>query len=204
MAGFGAEPREEARRMRKYCCVILAAVCLLALAGCTSAGAAGREPEDTVLVQVVGVDVDGRGVVVTAAGRDGEETAVVSASGSSLEEAFAALPTAGDRYLSLTNVTQVLVGDGVDAAAVLRYVLEDPDMSYMARAWAAGYAGGLMEELKEQGLERFQLLEEGGAETVTVKTALAELLEGKEAVLPSLAMGQAGLEVAGKLYFEVR
>lgn len=188
--------------MKKYLCLLLAAACLLMLAGCSSANAAGREPEDTVLVQVIGVDVDGSGVVVTAAGRDGEDTAVVSSSGGSLEEAFAALPTAGDRYLSLTNVTHVLVGDGVDLAGLLRYVLEDPDMSYMAKVWTAGYAGGVMEELKEQGLERFKLLEE--AQTVTVKTALAELLEGKETVIPSLSVGRAGPEVVGRLYFEVR
>lgn len=189
--------------MKRYRGLLLAAGLML-LSGCTSAGAAGREPEDTVLVQVVGVDVDGRGVVVTAAGRDGEETTVVTVSGDSLAEAFGVLPTAGDRYLSLTNVTQVLVGDGVDVAAVLRYVLEDPDMSYMARVWAAGYAGGLLEEVKEEGLERFRLIEEGGAETVTVKAALAELLEGKQTALPSLSVGRAGLEVAGKLYYEVR
>ena len=194
--------------MRRYVSretyVLFAAALLMSLCGCASASASGREPEDTVLAQAVGVDVDGRGVVVTAAGRDGEETAVVSASGGSLEEAFAALSTAGDKFFSLTNVTQVLVGDGVDMTAVLRYVLEDPDMSYMARVWAAGYAGGVMEELKEKGLERFLLLEEGGAETITVKTALAELLEEKKTAIPSLTMGKTGLEVVGKLYFEVR
>ena len=194
--------------MRRYVSretyVLFTAALLMSLCGCASASASGREPEDTVLAQVVGVDVDGRGVVVTAAGRDGEETAVVSASGGSLEEAFAALSTAGDKFFSLTNVTQVLVGDGVDMTAVLRYVLEDPDMSYMARVWAAGYAGGVMEELKEKGLERFPLLEEGGVETITVKTALAELLEEKKTAIPSLTMGKTGLEVVGKLYFEVR
>lgn len=191
-------------RVSRETYVLFLALLLVPLGGCASASASGREPEDTVLAQVVGVDVDGRGVTVTAAGRDGEETAVVSASGGSLEEAFAALSTAGEKYFSLTNVTQVLVGDGVDVIAVLKYVLDDPDMSYRARVWAAGYAGGVMEELKEKGLGRFQLLEEGGAGTATVKTALAELLEEKKTVIPSLTMGRAGLEVAGKLYFEVR
>lgn len=181
----------------------LAAAVLLPLSGC-AAGADGREPEDTVLAQVIGVDVDGQGVTVTAAGTDGEETALAAASGETLEAAFAALPTAGDKYVSLTNVTHVLMGDGVDVIAVLRYVLEDPDMSYMAKVWAAGYAGGVMEELKEEGLARFQILEQGGTETVTVKTALAELLEEKKTVMPSLSMGRTRLEVVGKLYFEVR
>lgn len=190
--------------MKRFALLALAAACLLGLSGCTSANAAGREPEDTVLAQVIGVDVDGQGVTVTAAGRDGEETAVVSAFGGSLDDAFAALSAAGDKFFSLTNVTQVLLGDGVDVIAVLRYVLEDPDVSYMAKVWTAGYAGGVMEELKEQGLERFQLLEEGGAETVTVKTALAELLEEKKTAIPALSIGRTGLEVVGKLYFEVR
>lgn len=187
--------------LRVLLLILLAASGLFLFSGCTPAGAAGREPEDTVLVQVIGVDADGSGAIVTAAGRDGEETMVVTASGGSLEEAFAALPTAGERYLSLTNVTHVLIGDGVDAAGVLRYVLEDPDMSYMALVWSAGYAGGLMEECKEKGLERFSLLEEDG---VTVKAALAALLEGEEAVLPSLAVGKAGVEVVGRIYYAAR
>lgn len=184
--------------------VLFAAALLLALCGCAQAGAAGREPEDTVLAQVVGVDVDGRGVVVTAAGQAGEETALVTASGDTLEAAFGALPAAGDKYFSLTNVTHVLVGDGVDVIDLLQYVLNDPDMSYMAKVWAAGYAGGAMEELKETGLGRFRILDQAGAETVTVKTALAELLEEKGTAFPVLSMGGNGPEVVGKLHFEVR
>lgn len=189
--------------MKRYLCLSLMAACLFILSSCTSAHAAGREPEDTVLAQVIGVDVDGRGIVVTAAGQDGEETAVVSASGETLEEAFAALPTAGEKYVSLTNVSHILLGDGIGVAALLRYVVEDPDMSYMARVWAGGFAGGLMEDLKETGLERFRTLEQSGVSTVTVKTALAELLTGQKTEIPALAVPDGELEVVGKLYFEV-
>lgn len=193
--------------MKKLVCRKLywlaAAACLLSLSGCASAGAAGREPEDTVLAQVIGVDVDGRGVSVTAAGEDGEETVLVSASGDTLEAAFAALPSAGEKYFSLTNVNQILVGDGTDIISLLNYVLEDPDMSYMAKVWGTGFAGGLMEDMKETGLGRLRVLERGGAETVTVKTALAELLSGRPAEVPVLILREKGLEVAGKLYFEV-
>lgn len=188
--------------MKKYHYIILAA-CLLGLSGCTSARAAGREPEDTVLAQVVGVDVDGRGIVVTAAGQDGEETAVVSASGDTLEEAFAALPTAGEKYVSLTTVSHILLGDGIDTLALLRYVVEDPDMSYMARVWAGGFAGGVIEDLREAGLGRFGTLEQGGVATVTVRTALAELLSGQVTEIPALSVPDGELEVVGKLYFEV-
>lgn len=186
--------------MRKMMCLC---GILLLLSGCTSAQAAGREPEDTVLAQVIGVDVDGRGIVVTAAGQDGEETAVVSASGETLEEAFAALPTAGEKYVSLTNVSHILLGDGIDTLALLRYVVEDPDMSYMARVWAGSFAGGLMEDLREAGLERFRTLEQSGVETVTVKTALAELISEQKTEIPALSVPDGELEVVGKLYFEV-
>ena len=190
-------------KMRRYLCLTMAAAVLVALPGCSSARAAGREPEDTVLIQVIGVDVDGRGVVVTAAGQDGEETVVVTSSGDTLEEAFATLPTAGEKYVSLTTVSHVLLGDGIDTLALLRYVVEDPDMSYMARVWAGGFAGGLMEDLKEGGLERFRTLEQSGVATVTVKTALAELLSGQTTEIPALSVPDGELEVVGKLYFEV-
>lgn len=189
--------------MKKYVCLAVSAALFAALSGCTSAGASGREPEDTVLAQIIGVDVDGQGVTVTAAGEAGEETVLVTASGGTLAEAFAALPTAGDQYLSLTNVTHVLVGDGVDLAGVLNYVVDDPDMSYMAKVWAAGFAGGVMEGLREDGLGRFQLLEQGGG-TITVKTALAELMQDGSTSLPALARRESGLEMVGTLYFEVR
>ena len=180
---------------------LFSATLLLSLSGCAAADAVGREPEDTVLAQIIGVYVDGRGVSVTAAGQDGEKTVVAAASGDTLESAFAALPTAGEKYISLTNVTHILVGDGVDVIGLLNYVVSDPDMSYMAKVWSAGYAGGLMEDLGGGGLGRFQLLEQG--ETVTVKAALAELLSGNPAAVPALAPGAYGPETVGKLYFEV-
>lgn len=189
--------------MRKTFCIVLCAALPVLLSGC-AAGANGREPEDTVLARIVGVDVDGQGVTVTAAGTDGEETVLAASSGATLEEAFSALPVAGDKRFSLTNVTHVLVGDGVELTSLLRYILDDPDMSYMAKTWAAGFAGGLMEDLREDGLGRFQILEESGAETITVKNALAGLLDGGTTAMPVLSRGEAGVEVVGKLYFEVR
>lgn len=183
--------------------VLVSAALLLALSGCTAANAEGREPENTVLAQVIGVDVDGRGVVVTAAGTTGEGTVLTAASGETLEDAFAALPVSGDRYFSLTNVTNVIVGDGVDLTALLDYILSDPDMSYRARVWAGGFAGGLMEDMKESGLDRIQLLEQDVTDTSTVKTALAALVSGGTAVIPAIAVQDGKLETVGTLYYEV-
>lgn len=181
-------------------CLPLCAALSLLLSGC-SAGAYGRELEDTVLVQVVGVDAWEKGVVLTAAGADGEEeTAMETVRAGSLEEAFAALPTAGEKYFSLTNVTQIVVGDGADLREVLWYVLDDPDMSYMATVWAAGgFAGALMEETGDGGVGRFSVLEQSGGAQTTVKEALADLLGGQAAALPVLAAKDGKLETVGTL-----
>lgn len=188
--------------MRQNAKAIAPVLAVLLLSGC-AAGAAGREPEDTILAQVIGVDVDGRGVVVTAAGTDGEGTILTSASGETLQDAFAALPVSGDKYFSLTNVTNVIVGDGVDLPALLDYILSDPDMSYSARVWAGSFAGGLMEDMKDGGLDRFQLLEQDVTETSTVKTALAALDSGGTAAIPAVAVLDGKLETVGTLYYEV-
>ena len=187
---------------KKTGCAALCFTLVACLSGCSAAGAESRELEGTVLVQVLGVDAWGSGVALTAAGADGEEeTAVECVRAGSLEEAFAALPAAGEKRLSLTSVAHLLVGDGVELEKVLEYVLNDPDMSYMAEVWAVnGFAGAVMEELEDGGIGRLGLLKSEGG--ITVKTALAELLEGGTA-LPALAVKDGQLEPAGTLYIEV-
>lgn len=179
------------------CAAVLAGLC-----GCSSAGAYGRELEETVLVQVIGVDGGEDGVVLTAAGTDGEgECVMVETAGDGLAEAFAALPAAGEKYCSLTNVTRILVGDGVELWAVLDYVLNDRDMSYNATVWAvSGFAGAVMEETEDGGMARFSVLDQSGAEEVTVKAALAALLDSGETALPALAVRDGVLEVVGTVY----
>lgn len=191
--------------MKKSLCLVLAAA-LATLSGCSSAGAYGRELEDTVLVQVLGVDALDGTVTLTAAGSGGEEGTVLGhASGATLEEAFRALPTAGDKYFSLTSVARLIVGDGVDWMELLDYVLMDPDMSWTAAVWAAnGFAGKLMEAAEDGGLKRLDLLEKNGLEPATVKSALAELLSGGSTALPVLTVENGLPEPVGVLYVEVK
>lgn len=192
--------------MKKSVSLVVCGALISCLSGCSLAGAYGRELEETVLVQVLGVDVmDGR-VTLTAAGTKGEdETALETASGATLEEAFRALPTAGEEYLSLTNVTRILLGDGADVRAVLDYVLEDPDMSWTATVWAAdGFAGKMMEEMEDGGIGRLDVLEQSGAMQPSVKSVLAELSSDGETALPVLALRGGTLETVGKLHIEVR
>lgn len=194
------------KKGRRAALAVWAVGAALCLAGCSAAGAYGRELEDTVLVEVIGVDAWEEGVTLTAAGMDGEEgTAMAQVSAPTLEEAFAALPTAGEKYLSLTNVSHVIVGDGVDLFGTLEYVLRDRDMSYMAQVWAAGggFAGALMEQTEDGGAGRFAVLKQSGVGQVTVKGALAALLAGEAVGLPTLAMWEGRLEPVGMLSFEV-
>lgn len=191
--------------IKRILCFVCCGGFAISLSGCSSAGAYGRELEDTVLVQVLGVDVMDGAVTLTAAGAGGEEgTATETASASSLEEAFHALPTAGDKYFSLTSVAHIIVGDGVNLPQLLGYVLEDPDMSWTARVWAVnGFAGRLMEGAQDGGVSRLSVLEQSGAAGMTVKTALAGLLSDGAVRLPVLAVGDAVIELAGTIYFEV-
>lgn len=187
--------------MKKGICLALCGAALLELSACSSAGAYGRELEDTVLVQVLGVDVMGTRVTLTAAGAGGEEETVLGhASGATLEEALRALPTAGDRYFSLTSVGELIVGDGVDWRELLDYVLMDPDMSWTAGVWAVnGFAGALMEETEDGGISRLALLKKNGPEPATVKSALAELLSDGRTALLVLAVKDGLAEPVGTL-----
>ena len=189
--------------MRRLLCLCLSGV-LAVLTACSSAGAAyGRELEDTVLVQVVGVDVTDGMVALTAAGGGGEEERLLqTVSAAGLEEAFRALPAAGERWFSLTNVTHILVGDGVDVRQVLNYVLDDPDMSWTAAVWAVnGFAGILMEGTQDGGAGRLAVLEQRGMAGISVKDALAGLLSDGAVELPVLAVKDGVLEPAGTLEF---
>lgn len=191
--------------IKRILCFVCCGGFALSLPGCASSKAYGRELEDTVLVQVLGVDVMDGAVTLTAAGSGGEEDTVLETiSAPTLAEAFQALPTAGDKYFSLTSVAHILVGDGVFLPQLLNYVLDDPDMSWTAKVWAVnGFAGKLMEQTQDGGIGRLSVLEQSETGKITVKTALAGLLSDAGASLPMLAAKDGVLEPAGTFYFEV-
>ena len=183
-----------------------ALICLLAflpLAGCEALPFA-RELEATMLVQVLGVDWTDDGVTLTAASDPGEgsgdaEASVLSGSGRDLEEAKAALKGAGEEYVSLTHVTQLVLGAGSDPPAVPEAALEEPALGQSATVWLAtdGTARALLEGAGG-GAKRLSSIEwNAGAPPVTVLQSLMRLEENGWVELPVLGLEGETLALAG-------
>lgn len=170
-------------------CFCLAA-CLL-LTGCQAVPFA-RELESTMLVQVLGVDWTEGEVVLTAASDPsaGGGTAVISASGKDLAEAKEALKGAGEEYVSLTHVAQLVLGADSDYRAVLEAALNEPVLGQNAAVWLAekGTANDLLEEV-EGGAKRLSSIElNSGVEPVSVLQSLMRLEEERGVDLPVLGL----------------
>ncbi|MGN0968217.1 MAG: hypothetical protein ACI4O3_03015 [Oscillospiraceae bacterium] len=177
--------------MKRTLIILLA---FLPLAGCEALPFA-RELEDTMLVQVLGVDWTDDGVTLTAASDPGEGsgdagTPVLSASGADLEEAKATLKGAGEEYVSLTHVTQLVLGADTDLYAVLDAALEEPSLGQSATVWLA--ADGTAQTLLEGaggGAKRLSSIElNSGVPSVTVLQSLMRLEENGWVELPLLGL----------------
>ncbi len=182
----------------------LATLLIFLLCGC-SAGDRGKEPENTVLAQVLGIDRMGGVYLLTAAGtNEAGKPLVQTAEGATLEEAFAAMPGAGEKWVSLTNVTQLLLGDGVEPRETLTFIINKSGMSWRANVWYAPLATALMSEQEDGGIARLTLMEQAGTPVVTVLEALAGLLQEGKANLPALVIEKGKLTVSGAVEYEVK
>lgn len=182
---------------------LLCLLLFLPLTGCRMLPYA-HELESTMLVQVLGVDWTNEGVTLTAAsdpstGSGDTSTAVLSASGKTLEQAKAALQGAGEEYVSLTHVTQLVLGAGSDLLAVLEAALDEPALGQGATVWLA--ETGTAQELlsgANGGAKRLSSIElNTGVEPVTVLQGLMRLEESGEVELPVLKLEKETLSPAG-------
>lgn len=172
---------------------------LFCLTGCEMLPFA-RELESTMLVQVLGVDWTQDGVTLTGADDSGsEEGSVLSASGRTMEEAERNLKGAGEQYVSLTHVTQLVLGAQTDLAAVLAAALEKNELSQSATVWIAreGTAQELMETVGGGGRRLSSIELNSDAQSVTVLQSLMRLNERGEVELPLLTREGATLVYAG-------
>lgn len=180
-------------------------LCLLAflpLTGCQALPFA-RELEATMLVQVLGVDWTDEGVTLTAVsdpdtGSGNGEAEVLSGAGRDLAEAEAALKGAGEEYVALTHVTQLVLGGDSDLPAVLEAALEEPALGQAATVWlTAGTAKELLEGAGG-GAKRLSSIElNSGVKSVTVLKSLMRLEEEGQVELPVLALAGGTLTPAG-------
>lgn len=171
--------------------VLFCLLSCLVLTGCEALPFA-RELESTMLVQVLGVDWGESEVVLTAASDPGAGggTAVLSASGQSLQEAKEALKGAGEEYVSLTHVSQIILGADSEHRAVLEATLEEPVLGQGATVWmvADGSAKDLLEAVNG-GAKRLSSIElNSGAKSVTVLQGLMQLEECGWVELPTLTL----------------
>lgn len=183
--------------------MLICLMALLLLAGCEMLPFA-RELESTMLIQVLGVDWTAEGVTLTAASdpaAGGGETAVsvLTASGQDMEAAQAALRGAGEEYVSLTHVAQLVLGGETDLATVLEAALEEPALGQRATVWLA--AGGTAENLLTGaggGAKRLSSIELNCNVTpVTVLQCLMRLEETGQVELPVLEVEGETLVPAG-------
>ncbi len=184
----------------RYALICLAMLVLLT--GCQAKSFA-RELEATMLVQVLGVDQRVKEITLTAAGNPetgsgGSETALLSASGENLEQAKAALRAAGEEYVALTHVAQIILGEG-ETAAILEMALKDTVLSQSATVWATeqGTAEALL-TATGGGVKRLSSIEiNAGVQPVTVLQALRDLEERGWSEVPTLKV-EADKLVLGK------
>lgn len=182
--------------------VLLCLLALLSLTGCEALPFA-RELEATMLVQVLGVDWTDQGITLTAASDPGTgsggDVSVLSASGRNLEEAKAALQGKGEEYVSLTHVTQIVLGADSDLDAVLEAALKEPALGQSATVWLAdkGTAKDLLEGAGG-GAKRLSSIElNAGLTPATVLQSLMYLEEDGRVELPVLTLEEETLNPAG-------
>ena len=183
--------------------MLLCLLALLPLTGCEALPFA-RELEATMVVQVLGVDWADDGVILTAVSDPGEgsedtKAEVLSGVGRDLAEAEAALKSAGEEYVSLTHVTQLVLGADSDLPAVLEAALEEPALGQGATVWMA--VDGTAKELLEGaggGAKRLSAIElNTGVTPVTVLQGLMRLEEDGRVELPALNLEEEILMPAG-------
>lgn len=175
------------------------------LTGCDAKPFA-HELEATMLVQVLGVDWMEGEIELTAAcdpaaGSEGAAASVLSAKGLDFEEAKAKLRAAGEEYVSLTHVTQIVLGEGTDLIAVLEEALKEPALSQGATVWMSenGSAKDLLKRV-DGGARRLSSIElNSGVEPVTVLQSRMRLEEWGQVELPALNVEENVLMLAGTM-----
>lgn len=179
--------------------VLLLAAMLCLLSGCA---AHAREPEGLALVRVLGVNGGDRIILTAVCGaQNGQEAVQGTVAAAEFCAARSLLPGCGERELSLTNLSFIIINKEVDLQQVLMEVLQDREMSPSAAVWVTDSAGELLAAAKDP-VGRLEVLSGQGVEAPTAVDALAELETTGVVRLPVLREEEGLLIPEGTLLWE--
>ena len=190
-AASGAEARVQAQGQVRWGVLVLAGVLLLGTARCS----AGREPDDLALVRALGVDgTDPVQLTAVCGGEDQEDPSRGSCTGTDFAEALQELPWSGTgtQELSVTSVTDVILGPEADPEEVLLQVLRDRELGAASMVWLAEDSAAQVLGAGEDPAGTLALLRRQGTYAPTAAEALAELLSSGQAELPVLGESAEG------------
>ncbi len=154
---------------------------------------APKEPEGLALVRVLGVD--GRGPVTATAvcgGTDQEDPSRGQCAAGDFTGTLERLPWSGEEELSLTSVSDLIVGRDVALEDVLLTALRNEKLGASAAVWLAEEgAASLLAQCRDPA-SALELIRRRGVEAPTVVEALAALYGGEGLCLPLLTGGADG------------
>ena len=182
--------------MRKWLLAVVALAVLLA-----GWHPAPKEPEGLALIRVLGVDGPGPVTLTAVCGGEDQETGGSrgQCTGADFEQALEQAPWSGEKEMSLTSVTWLIVGQDVELESVLLTALRNEKLGAAATVWLG--SGGAAELLArcEDPASALELLERQGCEAPTVVEALAALYRGDALRLPLLTAEEKGLVLVGRV-----
>ncbi len=183
---------------RKIACLALIGCWLpVLLSGCSL----GQELDEIALVRVLGIDGSAP-VTLTAVcgGTDQEDPSRGQCSGEDFITALSALPWSGTgiQELSVTSVTDLVVGRDADLHNVLLAVLEDRQLGAASSVWLAEGSAAAVLSVGEDPAGTLALLHRQKIRVPTAAEVLAKLLSEGSAVLPVLGADDQGPMVLGE------
>ena len=176
------------------CAVLI--LCALLLTGCAPVA---REPDNLILVRVLGVDGGSPTILTAVCARDKQgNVGRGRAEAETFEQARRQIPWSGTaEELSLTGVSYLLIGPETDLENFLYSVLEDEDLGATATVWLTETGAAAELEICEDPAADLELLTLQGVRAPTVAQAVAALSSTGEVSLPCLEMRDGKFDERG-------
>lgn len=180
---------------------VLALALSALLCGCAPTA---REPDQLALVRVLGVQGREPVELTAVCGMDDQDQQPIrgTVQGDDFPSALEAVPWSGEKELSLTSVSYLIVGEDVALEDVLRQVLEDEELGASATVWMArGKVSGMLDRCDDPETD-LTLLTHQGVEAPTVVEVLAALTTYGRVELPQVEQHGGQLVQAGRWTWE--